>query len=122
MNLSRLLLFNAVATLAASIVLFVDPGLIPNVIGIKLDRSAHVMSYLLGSSELTLAALCYYGRTLKDAKALRAIAITFIIFHASSGMAEVLALVQGVSALVWWNVGVRSVMVALFMCYGLYKT
>ena len=122
MNLSTLLIINAIATLAAGVVLFVAPNLIPSAVGIHIDRSAYLISYLLGSSELAFAALCYYARTLNDSQALRVIALTCIIFHAASGVAEVYAFVQGVSAAVWWNVALRVVMVVLFLYYGLYRT
>jgi hypothetical protein len=122
MNLSKLLIINAIATLAAGIVLFVAPNLIPSAVGINIDRSAYLISYLLGSSELAFAALCYYGRELKDSQALRVIALTCIVFHGASGVAEIYAFVQGVSAVVWWNVALRVVMVVLFLYYGLYRT
>jgi hypothetical protein len=59
MNLSKLLIINAIATLAAGIVLFVAPNLIPSAVSIYVDRSAYMINYLLGSSELAFAALCY---------------------------------------------------------------
>jgi hypothetical protein len=122
MNLSKLLIINAIATLAAGVVLFVAPNLIPSAVGIHIDRSAYLITYLLGSSEIAFAALCYYGRGLKDSQALRVIVLTCIVFHAISGVAEVYAFVQGVSAAVWWNVALRVVMVVLFLYYGLYRT
>lgn len=77
------------------------------------------MYYLLGASELAFAVLCYYGRALTDARARQVVVFTCIVFHAASGVAGVLAVVQGVSGAVWWNVGIRVLMVGLFIFYGL---
>lgn len=107
MNLSRLLVINALATAAAGIVLFVQPEVIAGAVGIQLGPEAHFVYYLLGASELAFAALCYYGRTLTDPEARRVVVVTCIVFHAASGVAGVLAVGQGVSSALWWNVGVR---------------
>ena len=117
MNLSRLLLLNGIATLAAGIVLFVAPGWIPSTVGIHLDRSANLLGYLLGSSEIAVAALCLFARSLDDAPALRAVVLTLITFHAASAMAEAYAFSEGVSAVIWINVAVRAVMIALLWKY-----
>jgi hypothetical protein len=122
MNLQRLLMINAVAMLAAAFVLFVRPELVPGVAGIELPRSAFFLCYLLGASELTLATLCFSAIKLSDAAALRAVVITCIVFHASSGVAGVYAVVQGAAATLWWNVALRGVMVILFVHYGLRRS
>ena len=119
MNLQRLLIINAVAMLAAGVVLFLWPALVPGVAGIELQRSAFFLCYLLGASELALATLCFLAVRISDAAALRAIVITCIVFHASSGVAGVCAVVQGAAVAVWWNVALRGVMVVLFVHYGL---
>ena len=76
MNLQRLLIINAVAMLAAGVVLFLWPELVPGVAGIELPRSAFFLCYLLGSSELALATLCFLAVKISDTAALRAIVIT----------------------------------------------
>jgi hypothetical protein len=59
MNLQRLLTINAVAMLAAGVVLFLWPELVPGVAGIELQRPAFFLCYLLGASELAIATLCF---------------------------------------------------------------
>jgi hypothetical protein len=122
MNLQRLLTINAVAMLAAGVVLFLWPELVPGVTGIELQRPAFFLCYLLGASELAIATLCFLAVKLSDAAALRAIVITCIVFHASSGVAGICAIVEGATAAVWWNVALRGVMVILFVRYGLRRS
>lgn len=119
MNFARLLLINAIATFAAGIVLFVAPELIAGAVGIRIDRGAYFLYYLLGASELGLATLCFCGRTLTEPQSLRVVALTAIVFHAASGVAGVYGFTQGLSAAVWWNVLLRVGMVMLFAYYGL---
>lgn len=122
MNLTRLLTLNAIFTFAAGVVLIVAPGLIPSAVGLELDPGEYLMSYLLAGTELSLAALCFYGRTLTDAAALRVIALACFVFHASSGVLEIYAFTQGVSAAVWANVAVRALFAILFVYYGFSKS
>ena len=65
-----------------------------------------------------MATLGYFGRALTDVQALRIVTLTFIAFHAASGVAGVYALAQGVGATVWWNVLVRALMVGAFIYDG----
>lgn len=76
------------------------------------------MYYLLGASELAFAALCFYGRALTDARVRRVIALTCIVFRAASGVASVLAILEGISAVVRRNGELRFVIVVLFWIYG----
>jgi hypothetical protein len=120
-NLRRLFIINAVATFAAGVVLFLWPELIPGTIGIHLQPSAYLLCYLLGASELAMAALCFFGVTLREPAALQAVVITFIVFHAASGLAGAMAVAQGAPNAVWWNVALRGVMILLFIRYGLLR-
>jgi hypothetical protein len=122
MNLSKLLLITAIFTFAAGVVLIVAPNAIPGAIGIHLDRSAYLVCYLLGASELSLAVLCYCGGTLTDPGALRVVAATCLVFHASSAAVEIYAFTQGASAAVWGNVAIRALFAILLGYYAFYKT
>jgi hypothetical protein len=122
MNLNRLLLINAFFTFAAGIVLIIAPGLIPGAVGIHLDPGAYLVCYLLGASELSLAALCYYGRALKGGEAMKVVIVTCMVFHISSGMVEIYAFARGASIAVLANVLVRVIFSLLFWYYGFYKT
>ena len=122
MNLTKLLIIHAIATLAAGIALIVTPDLIPSAVDIHIDPSAYLVCYLLGTSELAIAFLSYYSKELKDTKALRLVSLTFIVFHASTAIVEVYAFTQGLSAAIWGNVALRVLVAILFTYYGLYKT
>jgi hypothetical protein len=121
MDLRIVLSVHAVLTLAAGVVLIGAPDLIPNAVGIRIEPRAYLLCYLLAASELGLAALSWGGRSLKDIKALRLVAITCVVFHASSGILEVYAFAKGVSVLIWGNIALRAVAVLLFVFFGLYK-
>lgn len=117
MNLTRLLLFHAIVTFAAGVVLIVAPGVIPGVVGIQVDPRGHLLCYLLGASEVSLALLSYGSRTLSDRRALQLVCLTFVVFHGLTALVEVYAFTQGISANVWGNVVVRVVVAGLFMYY-----
>lgn len=121
MNLPRLLFLHALVTLAAGVVLIVAPGVIPGFVDIPVDRRANLLCYLLGAAEVSLAVLSYGSRNLSDRPAIRLICLTFIAFHALTAVVEVYAFSQGASARVWGNVGVRAVVVGLFIHYGFGK-
>ena len=113
-GLRALLVVHGCITLAAAIVLTVAPGLIPGVVGIRLEPSADVLAYLLAGAELGLAVLSFGGSRLSDARALRLIAWSCIAFHGSSGVLEVVAYARGASIAILANVVARVVIVGLF--------
>jgi hypothetical protein len=91
-------------------------------VGIHVDRSGYLLSYLLGSSELALAALCLLARALDDARSLRVIVITLITFNATAAMGAAYAFVQGVNRAILLNVVLRAVMIALLLPHGLKRS
>jgi hypothetical protein len=116
-NLARLLVIHAIVTLAAAAVLVIAPDLIPGAVGVDLDPSAHLMSYLLGTAELAIAALSFGAARLKDPQALRLVCSVLIVFHLSTAAVEGYAYIQGASARIWGNVAIRVVVAALFAYY-----
>ena len=121
-NLKLLFAVHAGLTFAAGIVLIVAPEMIPGAVGIRLEPGAYLVCYLLAAAELSLAVLSWGARRFSDAKALRVIVLAFIVFHAASGVLEIRAFFEGVSANVWGNIVVRAAIVFLFAYFGLYKT
>jgi hypothetical protein len=120
-NLARLLVAHAILTLAAAVVLVIAPDLIPGAVGVELDADAYVVSYLLGTAELAIAALSFGAARLKDPQALRLVCSVLIVFHLSTAAVEAYAYIQGVSARIWGNVVIRIVVAALFAYYGAVK-
>ncbi len=121
MIITALLVINAIATVAAGVVLFVAPDLIAGTVGIHIRQEAYFLYYLLGASELGLSALCFLGIYLQDRSTLITISVALLVFHAASGVAGIYALARGVDVAVLWNVMARVLMVALFGYYGVYK-
>ncbi len=119
--LGALLWLNAVATLAAGLVLFIAPDLIAGTVGIHVGQEAYFLYYLLGASELGLSALCFLGLRFGDWSTLITVSLTLIVFHSASGGAGMYAFARGVDAAVLWNVVARVVMVALLGYHGVYK-
>ena len=120
-NLKTLFFLHGLITLAAGIVLIVDPNLIPGVVGIHLPSSAYLVPYLLGTAELCIAAVSFGASKFTDAMALRAVAWSFIILHGSTAIIEVYAYTQGLDTLIWGNIVLRVVVVVLFAYFGIYK-
>jgi hypothetical protein len=121
MALSRLFIIHAVITFAAGVVLIVAPQVIPATVGITLDKSAYLLCYLLGASELCMAYLSYRGRQL-DAKGRRLICATFIIFHLLTAGVELYAIAGGSDPALWANIALRIVISGLFLYYGFYRS
>jgi len=108
---------HAIATVAAAIVLVVAPAAIPTTVGIVIAPPAFVLCYLLAAAELSIGIVSWGARNLTDAKALRLVVASFVVFHCVSAILEVWAFVNGLSARILANVVLRVVAVTLFAYY-----
>ncbi len=122
LNISTLLFLHGLITLAAGIVLILDPNAIPEVVGIRLPETAYLVPYLLGTAEFCIAVVSLGGAKLRDKAAIRTIVWAFLVLHGSTALMEVYAYSKGLSALIWGNVALRVVVVVLFAYFGLVKT
>ena len=102
-------------TLAAAIVLVVDPGLIPRVVGINLEPQANLIAYLLAGAEFGFAVLSIGGSRIAETHALQLIVLSCVAFHGLSGILEMYAYLQGVSPAILANVAARLIIVGLFL-------
>ena len=114
-RLRALLVVHGFITATAAIVLTVAPSLIPGLVGIYLEPSAYVLAYLLAVAEVGFSVLSFGGSGLTDARALRLVVWTCVVFHASSGVLEVYAYAQGASITIVGNVVARAVIVGIFV-------
>jgi hypothetical protein len=112
-GLRALLVVHGFITAAAGLVLTIAPSLIPSVVGIHLAPSAYVLAYLLAGAEFGFSVLSFGGSRLTDARALRLVAWTCIVFHASSGVLELYAYAHGASVAIVGNIVARAVIVGL---------
>jgi hypothetical protein len=113
-GLRAALIAHGFITAAAGLVLTLAPGLIPNLVGIYLAPNAYVLAYLLAGAEFGFSVLSFGGSRLTDTRALRLVVWTCIVFHASSGILQVYAYVQGASVAILGNVAARAVIVGIF--------
>jgi hypothetical protein len=81
--------------------------------------SAFLLCYLLAAAELCIGVVSWGARELTDAKALRVVVTSFIVFHGASAIFELWALTAGLSGRIWANVVFRFVAVTLFAYYGI---
>jgi hypothetical protein len=112
--LQAALAINAMATFAAAVVLLLAPAAIPGAVGIPLDRSQFFIAYLLSACELGLSVMA--GLALKaprDAVGLAVLSLS--VMHVASGVGGVIAVEQGASFLILWNVLARVAIVALLL-------
>ena len=116
-TLRLLFTVHAIATLAAASVLVVAPAAIPTAVGIVIAPSAFLLCYLLAAAELSIGIVSWGARNLTDAKALRLVAASFVVFHGASAILELWAFVNGLSARILANVVLRVVAVTLFAYY-----
>ncbi len=117
-KLRYLLLVHGLITLAAAVVLMVDPGLIPSAVGIRLQPGSNLVAYLLAGAEFGFAVLTIGGSRLEDSRALSLVASSCIAFHGLSGILEIYAYVQGVSSIVLTNVMARLIIIVLFLVFS----
>jgi hypothetical protein len=114
-----LLIVNAVAALAAGVVLFVFPAAIPATAGIALAPGDNFVAWLLGAAEIAIAALC--ARALwhraPHPELVEATVLTLIVLHALSGLADILALAGNPSPTLAVNLAVRVAMVVLLAVF-----
>lgn len=115
MNLNNLLSIHAVITLAAGVLLIVAPKVIPATVGIDLRPNAYLLSYFLGAAEVAFAYLSWFARNIKEQASLRLIVCTIIIFHVVTAGVELLAMIKGSDAALWYNVALRMIITALFI-------
>jgi hypothetical protein len=118
-GLRKLLILHGVITLAAAVVLAVSPGLIPSMAGVSLTPDAYLLAYLLSGAEFGIAFVSFGGSRLADPGALRMIAGSCMIFHATSALLEIYAICrqQGNRVLVA-NVVARLIIIALFAFFS----
>jgi acyl dehydratase len=116
-GLRRLLLLHGLVTLAAALVLIVRPALIPGIAGVALTGpGATFLACLLAAAELGVAVLSLGAARLVDPRALRLVALSLAVFHASSAVLELYAgRLVGLSGVIVANVTVRALIVALLM-------
>jgi hypothetical protein len=108
------LAINAVAGFAAAAVLFAAPGAIPATVGIPLNSSQFFIMYLLAAGELGLSVMSTLA--LKASRdAVRLVVISLVVMHVASGAGGVLAIGQGASSLILWNVLARLAIVTLLI-------
>ena len=118
----KLLLFiHGLITLAASLVLIVAPGAIPQTVNIDLSVNQYLLSYFLGAAELSVAFLSIFARGIEDRKSLRLIAASFIVFHMTTGLLESYAVLQGASHKLIFNIVLRVLISVLFWYFGLQR-
>lgn len=117
--LRTVILINAVATLAAGVVLFVFPGAIPSVVGIALAPDQAFVAWLLGAAEIGIAALCIGAVHSPSHDVLRLTTNTLLVFHAASAVADGMALANAYALPIALNLALRVVMVVLLAAFGL---
>lgn len=108
-------------TFAAAVILIISPTLVPKTVDIQLSPDQNLLSYFLGASELGIAYLSFQSRNISDKYALRAIVISFIIFHSVTAILEIYGLSQLASSKIIANILLRIIIVVLFYYYGIYK-
>lgn len=120
--IKKLLLFHSVITFAAGVVLIIIPGAVPHTVNIQLQKNQYLLCYFLGAAEIALAYLSFFSGKINNPDTLKIICRTFIIFHATTALLELYALLQGISNKILINTLLRIIIVFLFYYYGIYKT
>ena len=112
---STLLLAHGVITAAAGVCLIVAPATIPRVVDIPIPGNAFLLSYLIAAAEFGYSWLSLWGARSADASVVRGVFLACLIFHAASGVLEIVALLRGVSPRLGLNVAARILIIILFV-------
>ena len=118
-SLSILLIINAVFTFIGGVALMLFPDEVTY--GLLSGHNADFLYYLLGASAFSLAVLSFFGRNIKEQNGLRAVVLTFLVFHGLTAIIGILSLMGGISTFVWINVGVHTLFFLLFGFFGFKK-
>jgi hypothetical protein len=117
-GLRGLLIVQGFITAAAGLVLVIAPSLIPRMVGIYLPPSAYLLAYLLAGAEFGFSVLSFGASGLADVRALRLVAGSCIVFHATSGILELYAYGHGANVAVLGNVLARVIIVGLLAYFA----
>jgi hypothetical protein len=116
-----LLFVHGLITLAAAVVLIIAPAAIPGTIGIDISQDQYILCYFLAASELAIAFLSFFARSIDDKRSLRLIALSFIMFHLATAILEAYAASEGGNKKILINIIFRLLIAALFWYYGVYR-
>jgi hypothetical protein len=97
------------------------------VIAIEYD-ALYLLSFCLNyfttienGAELSIAYLSFAARKIKDPAALKIIVISFIVFHAATGILEIYTWYLGAGMRIFGNILLRIVVLVLFYYHGIVK-
>jgi hypothetical protein len=114
--LRAVFLVHGLITLAGAVVLIVWPTAIPSMVGITLQRSDYLLTYLVAAAELAVAVLSFGAMRITDWAALRLIVATFVALHLVSGVLDLVYMGQTeVSRTLIVNTVLRFTVVAVFL-------
>jgi hypothetical protein len=117
-KLSKLLLINGLFTFIGGVILIIIPNTIFGWVGIQLSGNIYVISYLLGVTSISFSVLSLYATLLKDRDSLKAISLTFLIFHLASAIVGINGLLHGLHAVIWINIVIHLTFSLLFLYLG----
>lgn len=121
--LKMVIIINAFLTLAAFVLGSFFPPVLFEWVGVTINRSAYLASYMLGAAELPIGILSLAMLTIKDARSFRFMALAWSVFHLASVFEQLHAISQGIegSPAVWVNIILRTVLGVLFFYLGYFK-
>ena len=103
-------------SLAAGVVLIAAPGAIPATVGLVLDERASLLTGFLGAAQLALGGLSL-GAARSDDRGMRTAACTFVLWHGTTALVELLWLWRfGAQAVLLVNLLARGGAVVVFIC------
>jgi hypothetical protein len=107
---------HGMVTLAAAVVLAVFPAAIPRTAGISISPDEYLLSYFLAAAELAIGLLSLAAVRLRDAGAVRMIALCFVALHGATAVLEVVYSVnEGASAVLTANIILRVIVMVAFL-------
>jgi len=122
MNLTKLLIGNALFAAIGGFGLLIMPAQLMSPYGVSLDTAGIFLAQLLGIILLGYAALNWYVRNVKDKVVLKAVVISALVSHIGSAGLSLVYLNSGIlNSNLWIDIILHSLFAAGFWYWGFSK-
>lgn len=117
-SLKLIFILHGLVTLAASVVLVIQPDMIPLQAGVPISKSEYLLCYFLAAAELTIAYFSFAAIRFTEKLAIRSVLTGFIVFHLGTALLEVVVYKSSHAQALIINIAVRVIVIIAFVAAG----
>jgi len=115
--LKKLFYINGIFNALGAVILFFLSSILDK--NLHLSSEADFLWYLLGVCSISIAVLSFYACQFKENESIKATVITIMTFHGLSALVSSWVLINGITPLIWANMGVHIVFFLMFLFLGI---